>query len=127
MRSFRDYSGDIPSGVEVVREGVATRINFDFALDERTIDDVVVQMLAYENVDMRCSVDYGSVVNAIVSDRYAPDKVQAIMANYQDAKDSESEITDEKRAEYLQEYSDYQEWRKKAKTVASAVVDAVNS
>ena len=65
---------------------------------------------------------YGGIVSAIINDRYSQDRVQAILANYQNAIDPESTIDVDKRAEYLQEYHEFQDYREHAKTVARLAV-----
>lgn len=121
MKSYRNYDGGSIPELEVVREGKLTRIYFDFDVEIREIDEEVVEMLVCENVDVM-GVDYAAIVNGIVTENYPSDKYEAVMANYAEANDHNSELSPEKRAEYLQEYSDFQAWRKKAKTVALDVV-----
>lgn len=121
MKSYRNYDGGSIPELEVVREGKLTRIYFDFDVEIREIDEEVVEMLVCEKVDVM-GVDYAAIVNGIVTEKYPSDKYEAVMANYAEANDPNSELSPEKRAEYLQEYSDFQAWRKKAKTVALDVV-----
>ena len=109
MKVYRDYlGGDVPE-LEVLREGVITRIFFDFALEEKEMEGGTVEVLTCENVDVR-STDYGSSVSAIVRDKYSADAVEAILAN---GTDTEA---------HAREYEKFQEWRATAKEVATAVV-----
>ena len=125
MKAYRTYEGgDVPE-LEVLREGVITRISFDFDIEEKTIDGETIEQLVCENVDVR-GIDYAVIVNAIVVEKYPSDKYEAVMANYAEANDTESELTPAKRAEYLQEYADFQAWRKKAKTIALNVVAEIS-
>lgn len=126
MKVYRDYyGGDVPE-LEVLREGKITRINFDFSVEEKTIDEETVRMLVSENVDVN-GIDYSAIVNGIVTERYPSDKYEAVMANYAEANDPESELTPAKRQEYLDEYAAFQAWRKKAKQVAADVVLEIES
>jgi len=109
------------SGVQVTIEGALMRLLFDFSQAEPREGEEATDIYDCESVDVNGRT-YGDIVSAIVNDRYSNDAVQAIMANYAEALDSSSDITPEKRAEYLEEYEDYQTWRKHAKEIASEVV-----
>jgi len=67
------------------------------------------------------SLDYATLVSAIIESRYSNDEVSAIMLNSLEALDLTSSITDEKRADYLAEYADLQAWRAHAKEIAREV------
>lgn len=69
---------------------------------------------------------YGDIVSAIVNDKYSNDDVQAIIANYTEVMDEDSDIDEEKREEYLAEYSDFQQWRKHAKAIATEVLEQLD-
>lgn len=113
--------GEIPqSGVSAIVEGTLLRLYFDFeeVPAVTTDDETIPACLSAENVDITTGKDYGSIVAAIVNSKYSNDDVQAIFADKGLADDSESTITDEKRAEYLEDYNTFQQWRVKAKEVA---------
>ena len=127
MKCYFDYNGTVPSGVEVVREGLITRLYFDFATDQKQFDgEEPITVLTAENVDV-IGTEHGVLVNAIIRDRYTADAVEAIMANHAEAIDEESGITPEKRAEYIAEYQAFQNWRSKAKDVATAAEAIINA
>jgi len=109
------------SGVSATVEGAILRLLFDFSQAEPAEGEETTDIYNCESVDVNGRT-YGDIVAAIVNDRYSADDVQAIIANYAEALDSSSEITAEKRAEYLAEYEDYQAWRKHAKEIAAEVV-----
>lgn len=115
------------SGVEVILEGILTRLFFDFAdpvpVGEETFPE---DLKICESVDVD-SRDYAHIVSAIITDHYSADEYQAILANYQVAKDPESEISAEKRAEYLSEYETFQAWRAHAKEIAHIAVSEIES
>lgn len=69
------------------------------------------------------TLGYANIVSAIVRERYDGDAVQAILANKALADDKDSNITDEKRREYKEDYAAFQAWRVKAKGVASEIVE----
>ena len=69
---------------------------------------------------------YSDIVSAIVSDKYSNDDVQAIIANYTEVMDEDSEVDEDKREEYLNEYSAYQQWRKHAKEIATIVLEQLD-
>ncbi len=123
------HIASIPAcGVEIILEGVLTRLFFDFTDPVPTEgEDIYPEDLKdCESVDVD-SREYSHIVSAIVTDRYSADSYQALIANYQIAKDAESSISEEKRAEYLQEYDAFQAWRAHAKEIAHIVVTEIES
>lgn len=127
MKSYGTLVGELPTGVEFVREGALLRIYFDFERSESVqmagSDDMVVEdQYVCENVDVEGDHDYGNIVSAIIMERYDSNKRDAIFANLEVARDTTSEIDEDKRAEYLKEYSDYQSYRAKAKEIAKEVL-----
>lgn len=112
------------NGVQVTLEGPLVRLLFDFTPATPVIEDgeeAPDDLFDCESVDTT-DRSYGGIVSAIINDRYSPDSVQAILANCQNAIDPESSLDAEKRAEYLQEYHDFQDYREHAKTVARLAV-----
>lgn len=121
------HIADIPeSGVYVIIEGQLVRLFFDFTApqvpegEESYPDDIK----ACESIDVAGNA-YGEIVSAIVNDHYSPDAYQAILSNYELAKDSKSGISAAKKAEYLAEYAAFQEWRSHAKEVAHIAVNQI--
>lgn len=113
--------------VIVEHEGSLLRVYFDF--NKETVKDmdgnVVEEPVQYscQNVDIRGDHGYGSIVGAIVNDKYGNDEVQAIQFNYELAKSEDSEISEEKRNEYIDEYKEFQQYRAHAKEVAEKIVN----
>lgn len=105
------------TGVVVTIEGNLTRLLFDIQNHVSEEENAPQDLYDCESVDCigRTKAD---MVSAIIDDRYPASSVQALTANYELAKDEESGITPEKRAEYLAEYAAYQAWRSHAKEVA---------
>lgn len=123
MRTLLQIDEIPESGVAIMVEGPLTRLFFDFTdpeLPEEMEESKPAGIKACENVDVNGRT-YGEIVSAIIDDRYDASANQAIIANYQLAKDPDSPISEEKRAEYLQEYDDFQSWRSHAKDIASVV------
>ena len=115
------------SGVRTTIEGNLLRILFDFKKAEVKTDDKTEapnDIYDCESVDVNGRT-YGEIVSAIINDRYNTDSVQAIMANYEYAKDESSHISEEKREEYIYEYNMYQVFRKHAKEVAKIAVEQI--
>lgn len=112
------------NGVQVTLEGPLVRLLFDFTPATPVLEDgeeAPDDLFDCESVDTT-DRSYGGIVSAIINDRYSQDRVQAILANYQNAIDPESTIDVDKRAEYLQEYHEFQDYREHAKTVARLAV-----
>ena len=117
----------IPSDGVVIRpEGGVVRIFFDIARiedgisgdDEKMPEDLCTCI----NIDVAVPASYGSVVAAVVSDRFSSDDVQALVANYT-ASLGDDDLPPGKQEEYQSEWMGYQEWRKKAKEIAQIVVN----
>lgn len=127
MKTLKQIAAIPALGVEVLLEGSTTRLFFDFTdPDPRPEgeDPWPDDIKKCESIDLE-GREYGSIVSAIINDRYDADKNQALMANLELAKDEESELTPEKRAEYLAEYADYQDWRLHAKSIAAIAVSII--
>lgn len=118
MKAYSDFNGVVPESVQVTMEGSLVRLFFDYAINEINVEGEKREQLVCENVNAT-GWTYEELVSAIVTDRYSTDRREAIFANYEEAKDETSELTKEKRAEYIKEYSDFQVWRKRAKEVAN--------
>lgn len=120
------HIAEIPeSGVYVILEGHLVRLFFDFTDPLVPEGETYPQDLkACESIDVEGNA-YGEIVSAIVNDHYSPDAYQAILANYELAKDKNSGITPEKKAEYLAEYAAFQDWRSHAKEVAHIAVNQI--
>lgn len=123
MKATQSISVLPENGVLVIKEGTMNRLFFDFTPHVSVNEEENPSNLYdCQNVDVQGS-SYEAIVNAIMVDKYQSDKVQAVLLNYQDACDAGSDITDEKRAEYIAEYNNMQSFRKYAKTIAHTVTD----
>lgn len=121
MKAYSDFNGALPEGVQVTIESNLIRLFFGFEKITIDYDGGKREQVVCESIDVN-SRTYEGIVSAIIVDHYPSDKKDAIMANYEEAKDETSELTAEKRAEYLKEYADFQAWRKHAKDIATEVL-----
>lgn len=120
MKCQGNYSGTLPT-LSVIKEGSLLRIFFDYQDIPVTEEDGDIQKYLCENVDVE-GTSYADIVSAIIRSTYSQDYVEAIMANYTVAKDTTTDITEAKRAEYIDKYNDYQAFREKAKQIADSVI-----
>lgn len=122
MRTTYQLDNIPENGVKITLEGPLVRILFDFDKVSQTNEEGphADDLYYCESVDVN-GRGYGNIVSAIVNDRYSSDDNQALIANYDLAKDQSSAISDEKRQEYIQEYIAYQSWRVHAKEIAKIV------
>lgn len=126
-KSTFDYS---PSLIEY--EGNFIRINFDveqieLANGTDSSEGKKATRMAYAAHVVRIEqpMERGKVVDAIVSSAYPTDKMQAIINNHfaNLAKIADGKKLDADDKEHEAEYEAMQEWRTKAKAVATDVID----
>ena len=125
-KSTFDYS---PNLIEY--EGNYIRINFDVeqielenSMDSSEGKKATRMAYAAHVVRIEQPVERGKVVDAIVSSAYPTDKMQAIINNHfaNLAKIADGKKLDTEDEEHEAEYNSMQEWRTKAKRVASDVM-----
>lgn len=73
-----------------------------------------------EVIALELPITYPQLLSAIIKRKYNADKAEAITANFLSVQ--AGEIPEEKAAEYVSEYIEYQDWRSKAKTIAKEVM-----
>lgn len=127
-KSTFDYS---PSLIEY--EGYVVRINFDVeqielanGMDSGESKEKATRLAyAAHVVRIEQPVERGKVVDAIISSAYPTDKMQAIINNHfaNLAKIADGKKLDADDEEHEAEYNAMQEWRTKAKAVATDVID----
>ena len=132
MKSYSEINAAPKGGIEVRIEGNIMRIFFDFERITYNVQEgeetITKKQFESECIDVFGGRKYNDIVSAIINDHYSNDDVQAIIANYTEAKEENTtseELAPEKREEYIQEYNQFQEWRKKAKDVAKKVLDII--
>ena len=125
-KSTFDYS---PSLIEY--EGNYIRINFDveqielaYGTDSNEIKNATRMAYAAHVVRIEQPMERGKVIDAIVTAVYPTDKMQAIINNHfaNLAKIADGKKLDSDDEEHEAEYNSMQEWRTKAKRVASDVM-----
>lgn len=120
------------NGVTTVKEGTRIRIYFDYEEANITYDspedaETAPDNIYYcENIDVEGDQSYGAIVAAIHNGRYSNDDIQAIIGNYELAKDETSDIASDKREEYKADYDAWQAWRSHAKDIARKVLAETN-
>lgn len=129
MKALHQLDTVPQSGVRVTIEGALVRLLFDIEPFTPSVaedgHESPSDLYECESVDVHGRTK-GDIIGAIVNDRYSPDDYQAILANYELAKDSKSGISAAKKAEYLAEYAAFQEWRTHAKEIAAIVVSLMS-
>ena len=122
MKINYSYSAEQPSLMQSI--GTATspkyQINFDTeALNQETDGQTVT---TYRSLYVQVkSISYADVIASIIQSRYSDSEITAIVMNNMQANDINSEISQEKRKEYISEYTELQSWRKHAKEIASSL------
>lgn len=112
-------------------EGKNIRINFDVDVAELPIggtDNEELKRTAFSAYVVRVEqpLERDKVIDAIVSAAYPSDKMQAIINNHlvNLATLADGGKLDEDELAHEEEYKAMQEWRKKAKSVASDVMES---
>ena len=74
MKTQKQIESVPASGVEVILEGVLTRLFFDFTDPQPGGEETIApDMKVCESIDVD-SREYGRIVSAIVTDHYSPDE-----------------------------------------------------
>lgn len=139
MELVKSIFDNAPKTVEY--EGKNVRINFDIDVTEVSLGNTendsegdskdkkktVATRSAFSAYVVRVAhpLERGKVIDAIVSAAYPSDKMQAIINNHfaNLAKIADGKKLDADDDEHEAEYNAMQEWRTKAKTVASEVMN----
>lgn len=113
----------MPPKIEVLK--AARTINFDVRDYEEEEENKFGYLYTYNSVTISTlGLTYDNIVSTIMNTLYPSDKVQALTANYNEARDDE-ELSEEKRKEYMDEYHAYQAKRKEIKTLAKEIMQEV--
>lgn len=129
MELVKSIFDNAPQTLE--REGKNIRINFDVDVAELPsggTDNEDAKRTAFSAYVVRVEqpLERDKVIDAIVSAAYPSDKMQAIINNHlvNLATLADGGKLDEDELAHEEEYKAMQEWRKKAKSVASDVMEA---
>lgn len=132
MKTVEQLQNIPESGIIIRPEGGIVRLFFDITPAQIVVPEGEDESCAPDdlcdchNVDVKAPVNYGSIIAAIVNDKYSADDAQALISNFTEAKDENSSIEQSKREEYLDEWTAFQQWRAKAKEIAAYVVEHLN-
>lgn len=91
-----------------------------FGNNVKKIGGCAVITVDNETIAVELPVTYPQLVTAIVRHKYGPDQTEAILANIVSAQTMC--VSEEKADEYLNEYTTYNSWRSKAKSIAKEVL-----
>ena len=91
-----------------------------FGNNVKKIGGCAVITVDNETIAVELPVTYPQLVTAIVRHKYGPDQTEAILANIASAQTMC--VSEEKADEYLNEYTTYNSWRSKAKSIAKEVL-----
>lgn len=91
-----------------------------FGNNVKKIGGCAVITVDNETIAVELPVTYPQLVTAIVRHKYGPDQTEAILANIASAQTMC--VSEEKADEYLNEYTAYNSWRSKAKSIAKEVL-----
>lgn len=116
------YLNEVPQcGFTAFLENDIIRIFFSFTPQAPRENEESNNTYDCRNVDVS-DRNYDGIVEAIISDIYPASKQYAILANKALADDIQNELTPEKRAEYIEEYRVFQEYRTTSKALASDII-----
>lgn len=68
---------------------------------------------------------YGTIVSAIITLKYTDSQIEAINNNMMAVLSGTSDASEEKQAEYKQEFAELQSWRNHAKEIASEAMNSI--
>lgn len=110
-------------GMHVITEGVLTRVFHNLTPVVANEEGETENLFDADLIEVSGQVSYDSLVKGIISDRYPSDRMEAIMLNYQMASLAGSSLSEEKAAEYVDEYKEMQQFRVAAKETAKLVIE----
>ena len=123
MKINYSYSASQPSLMQSIGTATSPKYQINFDTEELSSEDIEGQpVTSYRSLYVQVkSISYANVISAIIQIRYSDSEITAIVMNNMQANDINSEISQEKRKEYISEYTELQSWRKHAKEIASSL------
>ena len=123
MKINYSYSAEQPSLTQSIGTATSPKYQINFDTEELSSEDTEGQpVINYRSLYVQVkSISYSNVISAIIQSRYSDSEITAIVMNNMQANDINSEISQEKRKEYISEYTELQSWRKHAKEIASSL------
>ena len=123
MKINYSYSAEQPALVQSIGTATSPKYQINFDTEELSSEDIEGNTVtSYRSLYVQVkSISYADVIAAIIQSRYSDSEITAIVMNNMQANDINSEISQEKRKEYISEYTKLQAWRKHAKEIASSL------
>ena len=123
MKINYSYSAEQPSLMQSIGTATSPKYQINFDTEELSSEDIEGNTVtSYRSLYVQVkSISYADVISAIIQSRYSDSEITAIVMNNMQANDINSEISQEKRKEYISEYAELQSWRKHAKEIVSSL------
>ena len=123
MKINYSYSANRPSLMQSIGTATSPKYQINFDTEELSSEDIEGNTVtSYRSLYVQVkSISYADVISAIIQSRYSDSEITSIVMNNMQANDINSEISQEKRKEYISEYTELQSWRKHAKEIASSL------
>ena len=123
MKINYSYSAEQPSLMQSIGTATSPKYQINFDTEELSSEDTDGNTVtSYRSLYVQVKyISYANVISAIIQIRYSDSEITAIVMNNMQANDINSEISQEKRKEYISEYTELQSWRKHAKEIASSL------
>ena len=123
MKINYSHSANQPSLMQSIGTATSPKYQINFDTEELSSEDTDGQpVTSYRSLYVQVkSISYADVISAIIQSRYSDSEITSIVMNNMQANDINSEISQEKRKEYISEYTELQSWRKHAKEIASSL------
>ena len=125
MKINYSYSANQPSLMQSIGTATSPKYQINFDTEELSSEDTEGKPVTnYRSLYVQVTaLNYNDLVAAIIQSRYTSSDIEAIMLNNMAAIGSTETLTTEKRAEYVEEYTQLQAWRAHAKEVAHEVCE----
>ena len=123
MKINYSYSANQPALMQSIGTATSPKYQINFDTEELSSEDIDGKtVISYRSLYVQVkSISYADVLSAIIQSRYSDSEITSIVMNNMQANDINSEISQEKRKEYISEYTELQSWRKHAKEIASSL------
>ena len=123
MKINYSYSANQPALMQSIGTATSPKYQINFDTEELSSEDIDGKtVISYRSLYVQVkSISYADVISAIIQSRYSDSEITSIVMNNMQANDINSEISQEKRKEYISEYTELQSWRKHAKEIASSL------
>ena len=123
MKINYSHSASHPALMQSIGTATSPKYQINFDTEELSSENTDGQpVTSYRSLYVQVTaLNYSDIIAAIIQSRYSDSEITAIVMNNMQANDINSEISQEKRKEYISEYTELQSWRKHAKEIASSL------